>query len=262
MQLTISKLQEELSLYRNGTTAEQFMELLAEKDQEVASLRCNVDKLQDKLTRVVKGVKDSLIEKDAIAKQNLILQSNMSSLRQENEKLRTIINATTTSTTTSTATNNVSNNNNNNDNNNNNATDDDRIEKYEQDLADHYQSIERLQVRCASLVCEKSSLSKTLEKERNERTKEIAEYKDELNRAIYYNNEIKERLTDEHGQNIALTTELRNIKRKLYEATNRTNRTNRKDVDHDIDHQNGIENKENIAKNTLGSRNTSNTFIL
>jgi len=247
LQLTISKLQEELSLYRNGTTAEQFMELLAEKDQEVASLRCNVDKLQDKLTRVVKGVKDSLIEKDAIAKQNLILQSNMSSLRQENEKLRTIINA---NTSTNTTTNNVSNNDNNND--NNNTTDDDRIEKYEQDLADHYQSIEKLQVRCASLVCEKSSLSKTLEKERSERTKEIAEYKDELNRAIYYNNEIKERLTNEHGQNIALTTELRNIKRKLYEATNRTNR---KDVD------DGIENKENIIKNILGNHKT-NSFIL
>ena len=134
----------------------------------------------------------------------------------------------------------------------NNTTDDDRIEKYEQDLADHYQSIEKLQVRCASLVCEKSSLSKTLEKERSERTKEIAEYKDELNRAIYYNNEIKERLTNEHGQNIALTTELRNIKRKLYEATNRTNR---KDVD------DGIENKENIIKNILGNHKT-NSFIL
>ena len=48
LQLTISKLQEELCLYRNsdGTTAEQFMELLGEKDMEIDALKKNNEKLQ------------------------------------------------------------------------------------------------------------------------------------------------------------------------------------------------------------------------
>mmetsp|Transcript_30186 Transcript_30186/g.51710 ORF Transcript_30186/g.51710 Transcript_30186/m.51710 type:complete len:390 (-) Transcript_30186:86-1255(-) len=56
LQLTVQRLEEELSLYRNGTTAEQLFELMKEQEAEIFDLKSN---LLDKDTKLRKLAKSS-----------------------------------------------------------------------------------------------------------------------------------------------------------------------------------------------------------
>lgn len=56
LQLTVQRLEEELALYRNGTTAEQLFELMKEQEAEISDLKGN---LLDKDTKLRKLAKSS-----------------------------------------------------------------------------------------------------------------------------------------------------------------------------------------------------------
>jgi len=62
LQLIIQKLEEELSLYRNGTTAAELMELINEKDVEIETWRAKCEEKDDKLRRLAKTSGDVLLK--------------------------------------------------------------------------------------------------------------------------------------------------------------------------------------------------------
>ena len=49
LQLTVQRLEEELSLYRNGTTSEQLFDLIKEKDAEIVDLKSKLIDKESKL---------------------------------------------------------------------------------------------------------------------------------------------------------------------------------------------------------------------
>ena len=55
LQLTVQRLEEELSLYRNGTTAEQLFELMKEQEAEIFDLKSNVLDKDTKLRKLAKS---------------------------------------------------------------------------------------------------------------------------------------------------------------------------------------------------------------
>ncbi len=66
LQLTIQKLEEELSLYRNGTTAEEMFELIKEKEVEIDTLKQKLLSKEDTLRRIAKSSGDVLNKYDLL----------------------------------------------------------------------------------------------------------------------------------------------------------------------------------------------------
>jgi chromosome segregation ATPase len=66
LQLTIQKLEEELSLYRNGTTAEEMFELIKEKEVEIDALKQKLLAKEDTLRRIAKSSSDVLNKYDVL----------------------------------------------------------------------------------------------------------------------------------------------------------------------------------------------------
>ncbi len=62
LQLIIQKLEEELSLYRNGTTATELLELINEKDVEIETWRAKCEEKDEKLRRLAKTSGDVLLK--------------------------------------------------------------------------------------------------------------------------------------------------------------------------------------------------------
>jgi len=83
LQLTIHKLEEELQLYRNGTTSENLFELLGEKETEIEDLKNQLNDKTDKLRRVAKG------SADVLAKCESLQQEREALLKREKELLMT-----------------------------------------------------------------------------------------------------------------------------------------------------------------------------
>lgn len=61
LQLIIQKLEEELLLYRNGTTATELLELIHEKDVEIETWRAKCEEKDEKLKRLAKTSGDVLL---------------------------------------------------------------------------------------------------------------------------------------------------------------------------------------------------------
>jgi len=82
----------------------------------------------------------------------------------------------------------------------------------------------KLQERCAALVSEKSEKMKQLEREKNDRAKQVAEYREEIARAQKFNTEIKDRLRKEQLALIDKTTQLEEAKIASQEAASEVHR--------------------------------------
>ena len=55
LQLLVQKLEEELKLYRNGTTTEFVTEVIKEKEAEIVALNGKVDETNEKLRKLAKS---------------------------------------------------------------------------------------------------------------------------------------------------------------------------------------------------------------
>jgi chromosome segregation ATPase len=55
LQLTVQRLEEELSLYRNGTTAQQLFDLVKEKEAEITDLKSSIADKDSKLRKLAKS---------------------------------------------------------------------------------------------------------------------------------------------------------------------------------------------------------------
>lgn len=64
LQLTIQRLEEELTLFRNGTTAEDMLNIIKEKDSEIDDLRARMAEKDCTLRKLAKGSSDILSKYD------------------------------------------------------------------------------------------------------------------------------------------------------------------------------------------------------
>ena len=55
LQLIVQKLEEELRLYRNGTTATEFAEIISEKESEIVLLNTTLEETNEKLRMLAKS---------------------------------------------------------------------------------------------------------------------------------------------------------------------------------------------------------------
>ena len=69
LKLTIQKLQEELNLYRNGTTAGDLLEMLEEKDRDIRKLKDSIATKDTFLSKLAKAAEQSMCELDRMRKE-------------------------------------------------------------------------------------------------------------------------------------------------------------------------------------------------
>ncbi len=74
LQLTIQKLEEELSLYRNGTTAEEMFDLIKEKEAELETIKSKLNNKEETLKRLAKSSGDVLNKYDVLLAEKLQLE--------------------------------------------------------------------------------------------------------------------------------------------------------------------------------------------
>ena len=55
LQLIVQKLEEELRLYRNGTTSTEFVEIIGEKEAENNDLKVSLEQSDEKLKKLAKS---------------------------------------------------------------------------------------------------------------------------------------------------------------------------------------------------------------
>jgi predicted nuclease with TOPRIM domain len=169
LQLIVQKLEEELTLYRNGTTSVEFIEIIHEKESENASLRNNLDDTNEKLRKLAKSSSEVIgryellqKEKDELSERLKVSESAMKELteqlvskktelaRQENETKDLAARVYNLSEANSLLT---------------------------KEVANRDSTIDKLQLRCASLVAEKTEKSRLLEIEKADRAQQIKEIK-------------------------------------------------------------------------------------
>ena len=73
LRIANKKLDEELHLYRNGTTEENLLELISEKDSEIEELKKAGHDHVDKLRRIAKSSGQLIAKNDALQKENVSL---------------------------------------------------------------------------------------------------------------------------------------------------------------------------------------------
>jgi chromosome segregation ATPase len=91
LQLTIQKLEEELQLYRNGTSAAELMELIHEKDVEIEMLSHQNEEKTQKLKRIAKTSSEVLIKHENIQAELQKKQDIIYELEEYSRSLQTTL---------------------------------------------------------------------------------------------------------------------------------------------------------------------------
>ena len=203
LQLAFQKLEEEVKLYRNGTTAGNLLELIGEKDREIIQLKSLLTETTNKLRRIAKGSSELIAKCEGFQKErdicikneyglkerNVYLQHEVDIMSEELLELRNIKESLS-----------------------------DDINKSIESIKIRDESIEKLQARCANLVSEKSDRGKLLEKEKFDRSQIIKEFSAQLEKGIKFNTDIKDRLRTEQTTNIRLSSQLAQVTARLIDT--------------------------------------------
>jgi chromosome segregation ATPase len=91
LQLTIQKLQEEVSLYRNGINGQELLELLAEKDSEIENLKVAVNEKSDQLKKLAKKSAEVLAKCDTLQRECLAASSKAQAREDECRHLQGLV---------------------------------------------------------------------------------------------------------------------------------------------------------------------------
>ena len=83
LRLSNQKLDEELRLYRNGTTPDNLLELIQEKDVEISELRKLLSSTNEKLRRIAKGSAEVISKNDHLIKENNELMGDRERLKRQ-----------------------------------------------------------------------------------------------------------------------------------------------------------------------------------
>lgn len=151
LQLTIQKLQEEVTLYRNGTNGGELFELINEKDTEIENLKKSSVTAKENIRNIAKRSTELLANYDQLRIENEVLQIEHSNLIQEEKALIIKVQDLKRTFASSEA---------------HNSEKNIIICHLEEDLHCMEEGIEKLQARCALLVQEKNENKKFFESER------------------------------------------------------------------------------------------------
>ena len=150
LQLTIQKLQEEVSLYRNGADGEEIFQLIAEKESEIKVLKASIVNKNENLRKLAKKSAEVLARCDRVQSEYETLQFEHSDLIQEKktllaavEELKSLNYVVANKCEQKSV----------------------AIIQLEQELATREESIEKLQSRCAALISQKNDKLRECEKE-------------------------------------------------------------------------------------------------
>lgn len=141
LQLTIQKLQEEVSLYRNGADGDEIFQLIAEKESEIKTLKESIASRNENLRKLAKKSSEVLARCDRVQSEYETLQFEHSDLIQEKKKLLGAIEEYRSSYSISTA---------------KSEEKTVAIIRLEEELATREESIEKLQARCAALISQRN----------------------------------------------------------------------------------------------------------
>ncbi len=90
MQLTIHKLEEELSLYRNGTNVAELLELIKEKDTDISAMKQTIASKDENIRKLFKSSSELLSKheslqeiKEVLSRENEVLKSTIESMNQD-----------------------------------------------------------------------------------------------------------------------------------------------------------------------------------
>lgn len=165
LQLTIQKLQEEVSVYRNGADGEELFQLIAEKESEIKALKSSNISNNDNLKKLAKKSAEVLARCDRLQSEYDTLQFEHSDLIQEKKRLTSQVEALKVSNVSSA------------------ALCQERkvtIDQLEEELTARDLSVEKLIARCAALVSQKNEKHKEFEVE----AKEFASERSEKNKQM------------------------------------------------------------------------------
>lgn len=104
LQLTIQKLEEELSLYRKGTSGQQLLELIAEKDAEIEISKKTILEKNDKLRQLARSSSDLLNKHQTLQKENDSQSETLKKLKHNNTSLECQLSESQNTITSSTLT--------------------------------------------------------------------------------------------------------------------------------------------------------------
>jgi chromosome segregation ATPase len=189
LQLTVQKLEEELRLYRNGTTSQQLLDLVYEKDGEIQGLKTTVEKQKEKLHKISKSSAEVLRECEALHNDKITLTKSVESLEiagkaHVQEKVQLTKELGESRATVAQLRDII-------------EDKESTVRRLERKLEDCADDVDKLQSRCASLVAEKTEKTRLLEREQNDKAKQKTMFKGELERAVEFNKQIKETVSQE-----------------------------------------------------------------
>lgn len=165
LQLTIQKLQEEVSLYRNGADGDELFQLIAEKENEISGLKASNSVKNDSLKKLAKKSAEVLARCDRLQSDYDTLQFEHSDLIQEKKSLiiqLDVLKSASTRLSTHFEEKKVI------------------VDRLEEELTSRDLSIEKLLGRCAALVSQKNEKQKEFEAE----TKQFAAERSEKNKQM------------------------------------------------------------------------------
>ena len=150
LQLTIQKLQEEVSLYRNGADGDELFQLIAEKENEISGLKASNLVKNDSLKKLAKKSAEVLAKCDRLQSEYDNLQFEHSDLIQEKKSLiiqLDVLKSASTRLSTHFEGKKVI------------------VDQLEEELTSRDLSIEKLLARCAALVSQKNEKQKEFDAE-------------------------------------------------------------------------------------------------
>lgn len=155
LQLTIRKLEEELFLYRNGTTSQELFELLGEKESELKEKEEDIKKATKVCNELNGKVEFLTSANNDLNTSNLELKEQLETAKQEAESLGEVITETEAQLQSQKST----------------------IDKLKEDLDFSDSTIEKLHKRCASLIAKHGEKSRASDQEKQTMIDQIQEYK-------------------------------------------------------------------------------------
>ena len=160
LQLTIQKLQEEVSLYRNGADGEEIFQLIAEKESEIKVLKVSIVSKNENLRKLAKKSSEVLARCDRVQSEYETLQFEHSDLIQEKKTLQTAVEEIKSLNCVIAA-----------------KCEEKSVAiiQLEHELATREESIEKLQSRCAALISQKNDKVREYEKENRDNAADKAE---------------------------------------------------------------------------------------
>ena len=171
LQLTIQKLQEEVSLYRNGADGDELFQLIAEKEEEIAALKASNSVKNDSLKKLAKKSAEVLAKCDRLQSDYDTLQFEHSDLIQEKKSLVVQLDVLKAATARLSC-----------------HFEEKKIivGQLEEELTSRDLSIEKLLGRCAALVSQKNEKQKEFEAETRQFASERSEKNKQMKELMVY----------------------------------------------------------------------------